>query len=255
MYYVFDGDFAKEYGILEAVLYQNILYWVKKNEANSANEHDGRFWTYNTVNAWAELFPFASKDKIRRALDHLVSEGVLLKGNYNQIPYDRTMWYAIGDTAKYNWQTPQIHLANLPNEIGKDAKAIPNINTNNNPDVTTKINYLAVVDMYNEICISFPKMRSLSEARKKAIKARLNTYTLDDFRTLFENAEASDFLKGNNNRNWTATFDWLIKDSNMAKVLDGNYSGSVSHKPKKAQEMDDFYAMVTDWANNREEEE
>ena len=41
---------------------------------------------------------------------------------------------------------------------------------------------------------------------------------------LFENAENSSFLKGSNDRNWTATFDWLIKDSNMAKVLEGNYA-------------------------------
>ena len=47
---------------------------------------------------------------------------------------------------------------------------------------------------------------------------------MDDFKTLFEKAEASDFLKGGNSSNWSATFDWLIKDANMAKVLDGNYS-------------------------------
>ena len=64
----------------------------------------------------------------------------------------------------------------------------------------------------------------MSEARKKAINARMKTgYTLDDFQTLFEKAEASDFLKGKNKRNWSATFDWLVSDSNMAKVLDGNY--------------------------------
>lgn len=87
----------------------------------------------------------------------------------------------------------------------------------------------SVVDLYHSICISFPKIRSLSEARKKAIKARLNTYTLEDFKALFEKAEASAFLKGNNDRNWTATFDWLIKDGNMAKVLEGNYED----KPKR----------------------
>ena len=81
-----------------------------------------------------------------------------------------------------------------------------------------------VVDLYHSICVSFPSVRSLSDARKKAIKARLNTYSLDDFRTVFENAEASSFLKGSNDRNWSATFDWLIKDSNMAKVLEGNYA-------------------------------
>ncbi len=63
----------------------------------------------------------------------------------------------------------------------------------------------------------------MSDARKKSIKARLSTYSVDDFSTLFKKAEASSFLKGGNNRNWQANFDWLIKDGNMAKVLDGNY--------------------------------
>jgi predicted phage replisome organizer len=93
-----------------------------------------------------------------------------------------------------------------------------------------RINYQAIVDMYNDTCVSFPRLKSLSESRKKAIKARLNTYSVDDFKLLFEKAENSDFLKGGNDRNWSATFDWLIKDSNMAKVLEGNYDGK-SKKP------------------------
>lgn len=87
-----------------------------------------------------------------------------------------------------------------------------------------KTDFQSVVDLFHKICISYPKIRSLSDARKKTIKARLNTYNLDDFKTVFENAEASSFLKGGNDRNWTATFDWLIKDANMAKVLEGNYA-------------------------------
>lgn len=85
--------------------------------------------------------------------------------------------------------------------------------------------YKEIVDLYNSICISFPKVKSLSDARKRAIGARLKTYSVDDFKTLFEKAELSDFLKGNNARNWSANFDWLIADTNMAKVLDGNYDG------------------------------
>lgn len=91
-----------------------------------------------------------------------------------------------------------------------------------------------VVALYNEICTSFPKVRSLSEARKKAVRARLRTYTLEDFKSLFEKAEASDFLRGKNGRNWTATFDWLICDANMAKVLDGNYDQREEPAPKQA---------------------
>lgn len=88
---------------------------------------------------------------------------------------------------------------------------------------TEKIDYQLVADMYNDTCVSFPHLTKLSESRKKAIKARLHSYSIEDFKTLFAKAETSSFLKGANNRNWTASFDWLIKDSNMAKVLDGNY--------------------------------
>ena len=84
-----------------------------------------------------------------------------------------------------------------------------------------------IVDLYHSICTSFPSVRSLSDARKKAIKARLKTYTLDDFRQVFENAEASSFLKGLEG-GWKASFDWLIKEANMLKVLEGNYAD----KPK-----------------------
>ena len=79
-----------------------------------------------------------------------------------------------------------------------------------------------IVDLYHSICISFPSVRSLSDARKKAIKARLKNYTLDDFKTVFENAEASSFLKGADG-GWKASFDWLIKEANMLKVMEGNY--------------------------------
>jgi uncharacterized phage protein (TIGR02220 family) len=84
--------------------------------------------------------------------------------------------------------------------------------------------YEQIKNLYNEICKSLSKCTAMSEARKKCIKARLSSgYKVEDFKRLFEKAEASSFMKGANSRNWRATFDWLIKDSNMAKVLDGNY--------------------------------
>ena len=93
------------------------------------------------------------------------------------------------------------------------------------------IDYQKIVDMYNDTCVSFPRLKTLSDSRKKAIKARFNSgYTYDDFKKLFEKAEQSTFLKGSNKNNWSATFDWLIKDSNMAKVLDGNYDNKSSYQ-------------------------
>lgn len=104
-----------------------------------------------------------------------------------------------------------------------------------------KIDYKGIVNTFNSVCVSFPSVKVISDARKKAIKARLKNYSVDDFKTLFEKAEASSFLKGKNSNNWSATFDWLIKDANMAKVLDGNYDdkkgagggGTDSRNPEK----------------------
>ena len=95
-------------------------------------------------------------------------------------------------------------------------------------DIKISSDLQSVVDLYHSICISYPKIRSLSDAMKKTIKARLKSYSLDDFKTLFEKAEASSFLKGTEG-GWKASFDWLIKEANMLKVLEGNYTD----KPKR----------------------
>ncbi len=115
-------------------------------------------------------------------------------------------------------------------------------------------NYQEIISMYNDTCVSFPKVTKLSENRKKAIRARLKVYTPDDFKKMFEMAEGSSFLKGANSRNWSATFDWLINDSNMAKVLDGNYQdrqqGTPEHSGQSSQGQQgkarDIYTMIKD---------
>ena len=117
----------------------------------------------------------------------------------------------------------------------------------------SRIDYELIARMYNDTCVSFPHLTTLSDARKKAIKARLNKYTIEDLQRAFELAEASDFLKGNNGRNWSANFDLIIKDTNIAKILDGNYNNRASqhtNNNKVAQELDDFYNMASSWAND-----
>lgn len=77
----------------------------------------------------------------------------------------------------------------------------------------------AVIDLYNSLCPHYPSVRTLSDDRCKKILDSLQTYTLDDLRLLFTKADQSSFLRG---KEWVS-FDWLIQDANMAKVLDGNY--------------------------------
>lgn len=127
--------------------------------------------------------------------------------------------------------TPEIDI-----EIEKDIDI--DIEKERETEKRKRVDYQRIVDMYNDTCVSFPKVHSISDARKKAIKARLNTYSVYDFKILFKKAESSDFLKGKNARNWSANFDWLIKDANMAKVLDGNYDGVQAYSGCGASQSD-----------------
>lgn len=121
-----------------------------------------------------------------------------------------------------------------PKDNQSETKVKPNVNVNVNENVNENVNdkdkvdYQLIADMYNNTCVSFPRLTKLSDSRRKAIKARLNKYSVEDIQKAFEMAEASDFLKGSNNRNWSANFDWLMNDSNLAKVLDGNYKNKTS---------------------------
>lgn len=96
-----------------------------------------------------------------------------------------------------------------------------------------------VVERYNRICVSLPKITTLTEKRKKAINARLKQYSMVEIEEVFLIAESSDFLKGTNGR-WKATFDWLMNENNFVKVLEGNYNNKATHSQQKETEHDRF---------------
>lgn len=99
VFYTFSISLAKKYGLEEAILLQNIIFWIAKNKANGKHQYDGRTWTYNSIKAFTELFPFWSERQIRRILKSLIQQGALIAGNYNKLPFDRTLWYALKDVA------------------------------------------------------------------------------------------------------------------------------------------------------------
>lgn len=109
-----------------------------------------------------------------------------------------------------------------------------------------KNKYQLIADMYNNTCVSFPRLTKLSDSRKKAIGARLKKYSLEEIQRVFDLAEKSDFLKGNNSRNWSANFDWLMNDTNMAKVLDGNYINK-----SRSQTQNNFSGVDDDFFRRR----
>lgn len=98
--------------------------------------------------------------------------------------------------------------------------------------------YEKIRQLFNEICVSYPSVINIEGQRRKAVAARWKTYKdLETFRTLFQKTEASSFLKGHNDRNWMADFDWITKPTNMTKVLEGKYDdkGGKRHETSNQQ--------------------
>lgn len=95
MTHTFDVDVAKEYGVNPAILLQNITTSCLNHKANESNFYDGYYWMSASISAFEELFPYMSTHQVRAALLTLLDDGLILKGNYNESPYDRTAWYTV----------------------------------------------------------------------------------------------------------------------------------------------------------------
>ena len=93
--------------------------------------------------------------------------------------------------------------------------------------------YSLIMDDYNNTCVDLPKIRALSDARKRSIRTLLNELEnlklfpgftpYEKLHQIFAAAQESDFLSGRNKRWDGCSFDWLLKKANVLKVLEGNY--------------------------------
>ena len=93
---VIDIELATMLGLNEAIVLQQIHYWLGINQKNGTNFKEGRYWTFNSMKKWHdETFPFWSEPTLKRIFKNLEDKGLLITGNFNKKGYDRTKWYTI----------------------------------------------------------------------------------------------------------------------------------------------------------------
>lgn len=114
--HIFNPSLATKIGLNEAIILQQINYWIKINEKANRNYVDGRYWTFNSYTKWQEQFPYFSLKTIQRTLEKLRNIGLLIIGNYNKARYDRTLWYTIND----------VKLDEIEREIEENPRKIDN---------------------------------------------------------------------------------------------------------------------------------
>ena len=153
MEYGFNIIIAEKLGVNEAIMIRNFQFWLEKNKANEKNYCDGRYWTYNSIAAFCKIFPFWSRDQIRYILKKLTDKGILISGNFNKNPYDKTLWYSLdedkvaellkkdtekipnpsGEITESSCENSSLDLGKFPHRCGEIPKPIPDINTNSKP--------------------------------------------------------------------------------------------------------------------------
>ena len=100
--------------------------------------------------------------------------------------------------------------------LGKDNNTI-------SKDIVSSTKVQPIIDSWNSLGLQKLVAINPNTNRYRLLNARIKEYGLDKVLEAIENIRYSRFLKGQNNKNWTITFDWLIKPNNFTKVLEGNY--------------------------------
>lgn len=92
-----------------------------------------------------------------------------------------------------------------------------------------------LVELYNSTCSNLPRVQKITEKRNKAIDKFIKEFTEDEIQEIFIIANNSDFLTGNNDRNWKADFDFIMRIDKATAILEGKYSMN-----KSTSGFDDF---------------
>lgn len=102
-----------------------------------------------------------------------------------------------------------------------------------------RIDYDAIVKCWNETNPTLSSVRMLNDDRKKQIRTLLasNNATVDDLMKAIKIISMSSFCQGKNDRNWRASFDWLIKDTKscFSRLFEGVYAFTQDEKNKLSQ--------------------
>lgn len=158
-----------------------------------------------------------------------VPETVLI-GPFLEILKENTLpddYVAFTDTLSIPYFAPE----NTPSIPDTDTDTDTGTESEAETDKKPPTPFQSIVDLFHSLCPSLPKIRTVTEKRKTDMRVRWKTYPdLDIFGELFKKAEASDFLTGRNGRWAGCNFDWLLKEANMIKVLEGNYDNERSAK-------------------------
>lgn len=166
MDYSFNTKLAEQYGVEEAVLLNHLYFWIQHNTANKKHFHDGRYWTYNSAQAFTEIFTFWKRQKIDRMIQILKEKEAVIIGNYNEKNGDKTRWFSLPESVVSVIEGRQPHCSEVSepcskvsNPLLKSEQPLPD----SKPDINTDT--LAPSD-FETFWTAYPKKKSKDAAKR-----------------------------------------------------------------------------------------
>lgn len=215
---IINTDLALVLGDLnEAIVLNQLNYWLEINKKADKNFIDDRYWVYNSYSDWkANDFPYWSEKTIQRTFTRLESKGIVISANYNKLAIDKTKWYTI-NTKKLQelvdkFNSDEDRMTNRQDNMtdrqdrmtcreGQNDRPLPKITTENinrdyNPEITNKDNTSINID--GEVHTSFsekPTARAVTRdemlLKEKDMVDRFNNICDDDI----DNSAICDCVK------------------------------------------------------------
>lgn len=172
---------------------------------------------------------------------------LIKKDRYNPSIYSELLLRMNDGThVEPNWNPNGTHVE-PQDRLGKDRLGKDRLDKDapDGAELLSPVEYQKILEDYNKVCVALPKCTKISESRHRAIAEILNSYGNDDIHRAFELAQESDFLTGRSGKEWKASFDWIMKDANIAKILDGNYSNKKGCDSDAGNQFSERFAQYT----------
>lgn len=126
----FSIQYARDYGIEEAIMIHHFQYWIEHNRMLKKNFIKGRTWMYQSQKEIAAHFCYLNEEKVFYAIKKLVDKGVLITGNFHKNRFTKTLWYAFKNEEKFtipenspiDTKKSRNREGNIPHSLYTDAK-------------------------------------------------------------------------------------------------------------------------------------
>ena len=227
---------ATEIGLNEAIVLQQIHYWLNQ----SSHNRDGKKWIYNTYDDWNKQFPFWSVMTIRRVINSLEKQKLILIANYNKAGFDKTRWYSIDYSVVesvnrrcvQNEQTMCSKRTNgsvqseQTNTIDYTENTTENISMSDKSDAAP---YKTIIEYLNNKVNK--RFSYKSESNRKLIKARFNEgYKLEDFIKVID-IKTNEWINDEKMKNYLQP-STLFRGSNFDKYLNQDFPQEIKRRGK-----------------------